>query len=130
MVEVIAPAVGGVTLTDGHLLPADQKLGGGPSVLYDAVAVVVDESGAAMLAEHPAAKDFVTDAHAHCKYVGHTASSLPLFEATGLSALMDDGYLLLDKGPSCKAFIERCRSVRYWGRAHDLKSTWLVASES
>lgn len=34
-VEVVAPAVGGVTATDGALIEAQQKIGGGPSVLYD-----------------------------------------------------------------------------------------------
>ena len=66
LVEVIAPAIGGVALDDGTALPADQMVGGGPSVLYDAVAIlVIARPGATALAAKPAAKDFVSDAHAH-----------------------------------------------------------------
>ncbi len=38
-VELIAPAVGGVDDSDGNHAPADQKIDGGPSVLYDAVII-------------------------------------------------------------------------------------------
>ena len=51
-------------------LAAQQMLGGGPSVLYDAVAVVTSDEGATTLAGMPAAKDFVTDAHNHKKFIG------------------------------------------------------------
>ena len=33
MLEIIAPTVGGVEASDGTLIEADQKIGGGPSVL-------------------------------------------------------------------------------------------------
>jgi catalase len=114
MVEVIAPAVGGVTLTDGRLVPADQKLGGGPSVLYDAVAVVVDESGAAMLAEHPAAKDFVTDAHAHHKFCGYSAAARALLNAVGLAGERDGGVVPIASADDASSFIETCRRLRAW----------------
>jgi catalase len=39
LLEVVAPRVGGVTLSDGSSLAAKQKLGGGPSVLDDAVPI-------------------------------------------------------------------------------------------
>jgi catalase len=35
--EVVAPTVGGVKASDGSVIEAQQKIGGGPSVLYDAV---------------------------------------------------------------------------------------------
>ena len=56
-------------------MPAHQKIDGGPSVLYDAVVVLASADGAALLASDAAAKDFVTDAHAHCKFIGHAASA-------------------------------------------------------
>jgi hypothetical protein len=43
-VELIAPTVGSVTTSDGSTISADQKLEGGPSVLYDAVALDHDGS--------------------------------------------------------------------------------------
>ena len=39
-VELVAPVVGGVEISDGSRVPADQKIDGGPSVLYDAVIVL------------------------------------------------------------------------------------------
>jgi len=54
--QVIAPKIGGVTLSDGTAVAANHKIDGGPSVLFDAVAVVVAEAGAAMLANDAAAK--------------------------------------------------------------------------
>ena len=64
MVEVIAPAVGGAQASDGSLIEAQQKIGGGPSVLYDAVAVIPSDAGCQALLKNAAAKDFVSDAFA------------------------------------------------------------------
>jgi catalase len=115
-VEVIASAIGGVTLDDGALLPADQMLGGGPSVLYDAVAVLCSDEGAQQLAGHPAAKDFVTDAHAHCKVIGYTPPARDLFDAAGLGALTDDGYVDVSSRRGTPSFLEACRGGRRWER--------------
>ena len=38
--EIITPEIGGVTLSDGSVVAGDQMIGGGPSVLYDAVALI------------------------------------------------------------------------------------------
>ena len=54
-----------------HCYPAHQTIDGGPSVLYDAVAILASAEGAALLAADAAAKDFVTDAHAHCKFIAY-----------------------------------------------------------
>ena len=79
-------------------------VGGGPSVLYDAVAVVVSATtGPTALAAEPAAKDFVTDAHAHCKFIGHTAAAAPLLDAAGVADAMDDGYHQLGTRATAKA---------------------------
>jgi catalase len=43
--EVVAPKIGGVTLDDGTKVAAKQKIDGGPSVLFDAVAVLPSEEG-------------------------------------------------------------------------------------
>ncbi len=82
MMKLVAPRVGGVTDSAGTLHPADEKLGGGPSVIFDAVAVLPG-SDAAMLAANPAAQDFLTDAHAHCKFIAHHGAG-PLIEACAL----------------------------------------------
>ncbi len=116
-VEVIAPTITGAVLDDGSTLPAQQKVGGGPSVLYDAVAVLASSEGAAELSTQPAAKDFVTDAHAHCKVIAYVETARPLFDAAGLSDMFDNGYIDIGKGSSAKTFIEACRAGRVRDRA-------------
>ena len=118
LLEVVAPAISGVVLDDGTALPADQMIGGGPSVLYDAVAIVVSAEGADELTAEPAAKDFVTDAHAHAKFIGYTDDADALFAAVGIGEdSKDDGYLLLGSRAKANAFVEACRSLRHWNRA-------------
>jgi catalase len=114
-VELITPAVGGVEVSDGSRIPADQKVDGGPSVLYDAVLVLASKQGASGLAAMPAARDFVTDAYAHCKFIGYAGDPGPLFEAAGLSSLMDDGFISLEEH-SVADFVSRCGELRFWHR--------------
>ena len=117
-VEIVAPAVGGVDISDGSRVPAGQQVDGAPSVLYDAVAVIAEPGGARALAARPAARDFVTDAVAHCKFIGYTSGAAVLFEAAGLPtdpAGADGGFISLSEHPAAE-FIARCQQLRYWDR--------------
>ena len=115
--EIVAPQVGGVTLSDGAFLEAKQKIDGGPSVLYDAVAVVVSAEGAQLLAMDKPAKDFVSDAYAHCKFIGYTPQAQPFFERAGVTAAdLDEGVVALDGPAAVAGFIEACGQVRLWAR--------------
>ena len=111
--EVIAAQVGGVRNSDGEHIVADQVIYGGPSVLYDAVAILTTLEGAKQLAAISEAKDFVNDAHAHMKYIGFNDCADALIEASGLKGPFDDGWLNLDKVPSSE-FITTLRNLRYW----------------
>jgi len=74
---LIAPRVRGITDSGGNLHPAHEKIGGGPSVLYDAVAILLGQNHAAGIANTPAAQDFLRAAHAHCKFIAlHGADAL------------------------------------------------------
>ena len=115
VVETIAPVVGGVTLSDGSLLAADQMVDGGPSVLYDAVVLLPGAKGVGALAARSTAKDFVSDAFAHHKYIGYNTASTPLLEAAGVADLLDAGCVRLTKGAAAK-FLRRCAALRYWER--------------
>ena len=115
-VELVAPAVTGVTLSDGTTVDADQKLQGGPSVLFDAVALLPGTGAAAVLATVPAARDFVSDAVAHCKFIGYGEPAIALFAAYGLADQVDDGFIRLDAGSSAKEFLRRCGQLRFWDR--------------
>jgi catalase len=114
--EVIAPTVGGVQMSDGGRLMADQKLDGGPSVLYDAVAILAGTAGAAALALQPAARDFVADAYAHSKFIGHTDEAAALFRAAGVAELIDGGFVPLNRDADVGAFLAECAMLRFWAR--------------
>jgi catalase len=115
LMELIAPTIGGVTTSNGKHVDADQNIDGGPSVLYDAVALLPSADAAGTFANNAAAKDFLTDAHSHCKFIGHNDAATALLDATGMSAHVDDGYFGLDNGDATK-FVEMCRSLRFWDR--------------
>ncbi len=115
LLELVAPTVGGITTKRAKRVAAHQSIEGGPSVLYDAVALLPSAEGAAALAGNAAAKDFVTDAHAHCKFIGHNDAARALLDAAGLTELVDAGYLQLDDGDATK-FVETCRALRFWER--------------
>ncbi|RYE70492.1 MAG: catalase HPII, partial [Rhizobiaceae bacterium] len=115
--EVVAHKIGGVTLSDGTTVAAKHKVDGGPSVLFDVVAVVVSADGAAMLARDAAAKDFVTDAFAHCKYIGIGAEAEPLFTAAGIAETdLDEACLPLGEAGDAAPFLETARKLRHWPR--------------
>src|SRR5205823_14162456 len=109
------PRISGATLSDGTAVPADQTVAGGPSVLFDAVALVASAEGVASLATDPAAKDFVTDAYAHCKFIGHTAEVRPLFDAAGVPS--DGGFVTLGADGDVARFVDACGALRFWERA-------------
>ena len=119
--EIISPTVGGVEASDGTLVVGNQKIGGGPSVLYDAVAVLPSEAGVKGLITNPAARDFVADAFAHLKFIAYVDAAMPLFEKAGIQADLDDGCINLtaSKGTGAKgaaAFVTACRNLRNWAR--------------
>lgn len=115
-VELVAPAVGGIDASDGTRMPADQQVAGGPSVLYDAVVLLPSAAGGSALVRNLAARDFVTDAYAHCKFIGYVSQAAPLLDATGVSQLRDDGFIELDSPGSAGGFISACRRLRFWER--------------
>jgi catalase len=114
-VVLVAPTVDGVKASDGTPLAVGQKVDGGPSVLYDAVAILTTKEGAGQLARQPAARDFVTDAYAHCKFIGYTDDAATLLAATGLASVVDEGFIELDAG-NADDFITLCRRLRFWER--------------
>lgn len=115
-VKIIAPKVGGVTLKDGKRLVADERIDGAPSVMFDAVALVLSAEGAAQLAGEKAVLDFVSDAYAHCKAIGHTEEAQVLIDKAG--AQEDDFLIGLPKG--AKDLIGLLSS-REWSRAAKVK---------
>ncbi|MEO5923848.1 MAG: catalase [Bryobacteraceae bacterium] len=114
IVEVIAPKVGGVTAKDGSNIGAQQKLGGGPSVLYDAVAVIPSAKGCEALLTNPDARDFLSDAYTHLKFIGYIETAQPLLEKVGLQ--IDEGFISLTGAKGAATFVTACRKLRLWER--------------
>ncbi len=110
-VKIVAPKIGGVTLKGGRKLAADGQLAGTPSVLFDAVAVIVSDDGCAALLQEGAAVDFVQDAFGHLKAIGHSPQARPLLEKAGVQA--DAGVVELSR--DAKAFLKPA-ATRQWDR--------------
>ena len=85
-VKIVAPKIGGAKLADGSLLPADGQLAGTPSIVFDAVAVVLSEAGARMLFSEGAAIDFVRDAFGHLKAIAVDKGGRALLQKAGVAA--------------------------------------------
>jgi catalase len=114
--KIIAPAVGGVEASDGSWIEADETIGGGPSVLFDAVALLASAEGARMLTNEAPARDFVADAFAHAKFIAHAATAMPLLEAAGVAAKRDGGVIEIKQPGDAAAFIQACGRLRFWER--------------
>ena len=114
--EVVGPTVGGVVLSNGMRLEAKHKIDGGPSVLFDAVAVIPSAEGAQLLATDAPSRDFVSDAYAHCKFIGLSDGGLALMAAAGLGDKMDAGCITLSGAEDAGTFIAACAPLRLWER--------------
>ncbi len=108
--KVVAPKIGGVKLADGSLLPADGQLAGTPSMVFDAVAVVLSEAGAQAFMREAAAAEFVRNAFGHLKAIGIDAGGQQLLKTAGVE--MDAGVVALK---NMDAFIKAAKT-RQWDR--------------
>ncbi|MBX4858955.1 catalase [Rhizobium sophorae] len=119
--EVIAPKIGGVTLSDGNWIEAHQMIDGGPSVLYDAVALLPSAEGTGDLLKEATARDFVADAFVHCKFIGYVETALPLMQKAGIADSLDEGVIALGAAKDVSAFVKALGKLRVWGREPSVK---------
>ncbi len=105
-VFTIAPKVGGLKLKGG-MMKADGQLAGSPSVLFDAVAIILAPDAAAKLCKEGAAVQFVMDAFGHVKTIGHDAGAKALLDKAGVEP--DAGVVTLDQFP-------KVAPKRHWDR--------------
>jgi catalase len=114
-VKIVAPKVGGAKLADGSLLEADGQLQGTPSVVFDAVAIVLSAQGAQMLSKESAAIDFVSNAFVHLKAIAATDSA---------KTLLDKANVVLDAGvvdaADVKGFVAAA-CTRQWDREASIR---------
>jgi len=120
--EIIAPKITGVKASDKSWIEADQMIDGGPSVLYDAVALLPAPAAIDDLLQESSARDFVADAFAHCKFIGYVQAALPLLEKAGVAADdLDEGCIALENGKDAKSFVAGLSKLRVWEREPKVK---------
>ena len=81
---LIGPTISNVSLSDGSKKSCDKQILGAPSVLFDAIALVLSEEGTKLLMKESAAVQFVKDAFSHLKAIGHTEGAEELMKKAGL----------------------------------------------
>jgi catalase len=110
---IVAPKIGGAKLSDGKALKADGQLLGSPSQIFDAVAVILSEDGAAALSKEGAAIQFVMDAFGHLKAIGASGAAKPLLDKAGIEP--DDGVTSLGDDflkAAARRFYDREQNIR------------------
>jgi len=117
MLEVVAPQIGGVEASDGSWIEANQTISGGPSVLFDAVAVLVSDEGVSQLMNDPSTRDFIADAFAHSKFIAYARAALPLLKATLGDRALDEGFIEIEAAGNVAGFLKSCRQLRFWKRS-------------
>jgi catalase len=119
-VELIAPKIGGATISDGSLVPVHHALSGGPSIFFDTVGILASDEAMADLVRESAAVNWVRDAFGHLKVIGYSPEAAPLLEAAGIEP--DEGTIVLEGSKGIKAFIATARGGRRWEREPSLRS--------
>jgi catalase len=69
-VKMVGPKIGGAQLSDGSIIHVDGQLAGTPSVMFDAIAIIISNEAAKTLSMEAAAIDFIRDAYGHLKAIG------------------------------------------------------------
>ena len=96
---------------------ADQKIDGGPSVLFDAVVVLPSADGAAALAGQ--ARRRATSSPTRSRTPSSSAArrhATAVLDAAGLTTGIDAGMIELADAADVEGFLTRCRDLRFWDR--------------
>jgi catalase len=115
-IELVAPAIGGIKSEDGAWVEAKKTLATAPSVLFDAVAIVVSPQASKDMAKNVHAAAFVADAYAHCKFIAYTADARPLLERALAGSPLDGGCKQVETGMAAAQFASQCAQLRFWAR--------------
>ena len=90
-------------------------------MIYDAVALLASEKSVATLAQEATARDFVSDAFAHAKFIAYNEAAKPLFDNAGVAP--DKGCLLLSNPDDARRFFRLCYSLRFWERESKVRAS-------
>ncbi|HEY0841877.1 catalase [Methylotenera sp.] len=115
-VKLIAPKIGDAKLSDGSMLKVDGQLAGTPSVIFDAVAVILSSEGAKKLSSEAAAIDFIRDAFGHLKAIAADKGGDVLLKISNIGN--DAGVV---EAVKTEAFIAAAKT-RQWDREKSIRS--------
>ena len=115
-VKIVAPKVGGTKLADGSMLAGDGQLAGTPSVLFDAVAVILSDEGVKAMSMESAAIDFVRDAFGHLKAIAVDKGGQALLKTANVG--QDAGVV---DAHNIDAFIAAAKT-RQWEREKSVRT--------
>ena len=115
-VKLVAIRLGNIKLSDGKSVDADGQLLGTPSLVFDAVAIVLSDEAGKQRSKEAAAVDFASQAFAHLKAIAADA---------GAQAVLKAGCVAKDAGvvgaDDTKAFIKAAKT-RQWDREAKLRT--------
>lgn len=109
-VKIVAPNKE-VTLDDGTIIQADERVAGGPSVMFDAVVSIIMPDQAKKLAKDSATLDWFNDAYVHCKAIAYCGATDEFI----LSKLPVEKDAFVTPLAELDSFIENAKS-RLWER--------------
>ncbi len=58
----------------------------------------------------------MTDAFAHCKFIGYSPESIAVLEKAGIAGDQDAACVTLGASGDAAAFLKACRALRFWDR--------------
>ncbi|WP_232463666.1 catalase [Methylovulum psychrotolerans] len=115
-VKIIALTIGAVKLSDDVMLAVDGQLAGTPSVLFDAIAIILSPAHAVRLGKEAAAIDFVRDAFGHLKAIVFDKGGADLLKTAGITA--DAGVIAIE---ALALFIAAAKT-RQWDREVNVRT--------
>ena len=87
------------------------------------MAIVLSDASAETLSKDPAAKDFVSDAFAHMKYIAYNGAASALLDAAGVvEPDRDEAVVGMDGKADAGSFLGSARKLRFWPREAALAS--------
>ena len=115
-VKIVASRIGGAKLSDGKVLAADVQLAGSPSLVFDAVALVLTDKAGQRLAWEAAAVDFVRDAYGHLKAIAADRGGRLVLDAAGVEP--DEGVV---EAANTHGFVAAAK-LRQWARESRIRT--------
>lgn len=115
-VKRVALNIGDAKLSDGSTLKIDAQLAGTPSVMFDAIAIILTEKAAGLMSKEASAVDFVRDAFGHLKAIGFDKGGEVLLTKAGIKP--DEGVMSIS---APKHFIAAAKT-RQWAREASLRT--------